>query len=89
MYDDDSETCMNDVPTGCFPDYNHKKFEDKPGQKWPADDQCRILLRDKAATAFFTNDKDLEVLKITSSNVVITKTKCFYLIKFDRDFAIR
>jgi len=52
---------MNDIPTGNFPDYNHNKYGDKPGLLWSNDDQCRILLRDKNAKAFFTNDKDIEV----------------------------
>ena len=52
---------MNDIPTGNFPDYNHNKYGDKPGQMWSADDQCRLLLKDKNAVAFFTSDKELEV----------------------------
>lgn len=43
---------MNDLPTGNFPDYNHNKFGNKPGQLWSADEQCRVLLRDKNALAF-------------------------------------
>ncbi|KAI9556544.1 hypothetical protein GHT06_016334 [Daphnia sinensis] len=54
-----TETCMNDLPTGKFPDYNHNKYGDKPGQLWSADEQCRILLRDKAAVAYFASNADL------------------------------
>ncbi len=53
---------MNDLPTGNFPDYNHNKFENKPGQLWSADEQCRILLRDKAALAF--GDMGVSVLGV-------------------------
>lgn len=55
---------MNDLPTGKFPDYNHDKYGDKPGQLWSADEQCRILLRDKAAVAFYANNNDLAVIKL-------------------------
>ena len=52
---------MNDLPTGNFPDYNHNKYGDKPGQLWSADEQCRILLRDKAAVAYFATNADIAV----------------------------
>jgi hypothetical protein len=45
---------MNDLPTPNYPDYNHTKYGDKPGQLWTANEQCRLLLRDKAATFFDT-----------------------------------
>jgi hypothetical protein len=54
---------MNDVPSGKFPDYNHDKYGDKPGQLWSADEQCRILLRDKAAVVFFATNADIAVNK--------------------------
>ena len=54
---------MNDLPTGNFPDYNHNKYANKPGQLWSADEQCRVLLRDKAALAF----GDLGVSHLRSS----------------------
>ncbi len=57
----DRETCMNDLPSGNFPDYNHNKYGDKPGQLWSADEQCRILLRDKAAVAYFATNADIAV----------------------------
>ena len=48
------ETCMNDLPpTPNYPDYSHTKYGDKPGQLWTADEQCRLLLRDKAAFALY------------------------------------
>ena len=56
-----SVKCMDDLPTGKFPDYNHNKYGDKPGQMWSADDQCRVLLRDSKAQAFFPASSDLEV----------------------------
>ncbi len=52
---------MNDVPTGNFPNYNHDKHGNRPGQMWSADEQCRILLRDKAASAHFPGANDLAV----------------------------
>jgi hypothetical protein len=58
-----SETCMNDLPSGNFPDYNHNKYGNRPGQLWSADEQCRILLRDKAAVAFFATNADIAVNK--------------------------
>jgi hypothetical protein len=48
--------CMFDMPSGSFPNYNHEKYGDNPGQLWTADDQCRILLRDRKAYAFISND---------------------------------
>ncbi len=45
------ETCMNDLPTPNYPDYNHTKYGDKPGQLWTADE--RFLLLDMAAFAFY------------------------------------
>lgn len=54
-----TETCMNDIPSGKFPDYNHNKYGNKPGQLWTADEQCRILLRDKAAVAYFATNADI------------------------------
>ena len=53
--------CMFDLPTGSFPNYNHQKYGDRPGQLWTADDQCRILLRDHKAYAFFATSADMEV----------------------------
>ena len=47
---------MFDMPSGSFPNYNHDKYGDNPGQLWTADDQCRILLRDRKAYAFISND---------------------------------
>jgi hypothetical protein len=52
---------MNDLPSGNFPDYNHNKYGNRPGQLWSADEQCRILLRDKAAVAFFATNADIAV----------------------------
>lgn len=52
---------MNDLPTGNFPDYNHNKYRNRPGQLWSADEQCRILLRDKAAVAYFATNADIAV----------------------------
>lgn len=46
-----SVTCMNDLPQGNFPDYNHNKLGNRPGQMWSADEQCRVLLRDRSALA--------------------------------------
>jgi hypothetical protein len=54
---------MNDLPSGNFPDYNHNKYGNRPGQLWSADEQCRILLRDKAAVAFFATNADIAVNK--------------------------
>ena len=55
---------MNDLPSGKFPNYNHDKYGDKPGQLWSADEQCRVLLRDKAAQAYYATNSDLAVNKI-------------------------
>lgn len=52
---------MNDVPSAEFPNYNHNKYGDNPGQLWTADDQCRVLLRDRSAYAYFRGDSDLQV----------------------------
>lgn len=52
---------MNDFPTGNFPDYDHNKYGNRPGQMWNANEQCRILLRDSAAQAYYPNSNDLEV----------------------------
>ena len=52
---------MNDLPSDGFGDYNHNKYGKNPGQMWTADEQCRILLRDKAAQAFFQGGNDLAV----------------------------
>ena len=52
---------MNDLPSGSFPNYNHDKYGDNPGQLWNADDQCRILLRDTNAYSWYTGSTDLEV----------------------------
>lgn len=77
---------MNDVPSGKFPDYNHNKYGDKPGQLWTADEQCRILLRDKAAVAYFATNADIAVkqIKITFSkpNVVLIN------VSYNRDCVI-
>jgi hypothetical protein len=52
---------MNDLPTANYPDYNDDKYGDRPGQSWPADEQCRLLLRDKAAVAYFATNADIAV----------------------------
>jgi len=52
--------CLDDFPSGSFPDYNHNKYGDKPGQMWNADDQCRILLRDRHAYMHYTSAASLE-----------------------------
>ncbi|XP_046439616.1 A disintegrin and metalloproteinase with thrombospondin motifs 18-like [Daphnia pulex] len=54
-----TETCMNDLPTANYPDYNDDKYGDRPGQSWPADEQCRLLLRDPAAFAYFATSADI------------------------------
>lgn len=66
----DSVTCMNDLPSGKFPDYNHNKYGSKPGQLWSADEQCRILLRDKAAMAFYASNADLAVIQLHCNFII-------------------
>jgi len=53
--------CLDDFPSGSFPNYDHNKYGDKPGQMWSADDQCRILLRDRHAYMHYTSVSSLEV----------------------------
>lgn len=83
---------MNDVPTGKFPDYNHDKYGDRPGQLWSADEQCRILLRDPAALAFFSSTADLAVTYFThpfskfNNLLLICNNEYFYKNKGSMQF---
>jgi hypothetical protein len=80
---------MNDLPTGNFPDYNHNKYGDKPGQLWSADEQCRILLRDKAAVAYFATNADIAV-NIRKINFLMQKELNLFVIYFlNRSHVIR
>ena len=60
---------MFDMPSGSFPNYNHDKYGDNPGQLWTADDQCRILLRDRKAYAFISNDLSVGLNFLIYSNL--------------------
>ena len=57
----DRVDCLDDFPSGSFPNYNHNKYGDKPGQLWSADDQCRLLLRDRQAYVHYASAAALQV----------------------------
>ena len=80
---------MNDLPTGKFPDYNHNKYGDKPGQMWSADEQCRILLRDKTAVAYFATNADIAVYKLSLCSFLIKQSLTSVILFFIRSHVIQ
>ena len=50
-----SQNCLNDLPRKSAVQ-NHRIFRELPGQVYDAFDQCQLLLKDKDASVFSTED---------------------------------